>query len=127
MLVKSDANCSNNSPAGNQSSSTEDTFRIDSERLPLPEDHSESSLVLVAEPHGPGTTNHTRLRPKELPEEKNFVSLEKNATDLESRSAPQSLPGCSSTDITIRSNKVTLQRKKHTVIRGPQRKLEEDN
>ena len=119
--------CSNNSPAGNQSSSTEDTFRIDSERLPLPEDHSESSLVLVAEPHGPGTTNHTGLRPKELSEEKNSVSLEKNATDLESRSAPQNLPGCSSTDITIRSNKVTLQRKKHTVIRGPQRKLEEDN
>ena len=118
--------CSKNSPADNQSSSTEDTFRIDSERLRRPEDHSDPSLVLVAEPHGPGANNHTGLRPKELPEEKNSVSLEKNATDLESRSEPQRLPDSAATDVVRRSNKITLQRKKHSVIRGPQRKLEED-
>ncbi|SDN39276.1 hypothetical protein SAMN04489798_0184 [Pseudomonas arsenicoxydans] len=118
--------CSNNSPVGNQSSSTEDTFRIDSERLPLPEDHSEPSLVPVAEPHGPGTNNHTGLRTKELPEEKNSVSLEKNATGLESRSAPQRLPDSATTDVASRSSKITLQRKKHSVIRGPQGILEKD-
>ena len=118
--------CSNNSPAGNQSSSTEHTFRIDSERLPLPEGHSEPSLVLEAEPHGPGTNNHTGLRPTELPEENISVPLEKNSTGLESRSAPQRPPDSAATDVASRSNKITLQRKKHSVIRGPQGKLEED-
>lgn len=118
--------CSNNSPVGNQSSSTEHTLRIDSERLPLPEGHSEPSLELEAEPHGPGTNNHTGLRPTELPEEKNSVSLEKNSTGLESRSAPQRTPDSAATDVASRSNKITLQRKKHSVIRGPQGKLEED-
>ncbi len=118
--------CSNNSPAGNQSSSTEPTFRIDSERLPLPEGHSKPSLVLEAEPHGPGTNNHTGLRPTKLPEEKNSASLEKNSTGLESRSAPQRPPDGAATDVASRSNKITLQRKKHSVIRGPQGKLEED-
>lgn len=60
--------CSNNSPVGNQSSSTEDTFRIDSERL----------------------------------------------------------PDSAATDVASRANKITLQRKKHSVIRGPQGKLEKD-
>lgn len=118
--------CSQNSPAGNQSSSTDDTFRIDSERLPLPEDHSEPSFVLISTPHDPEMSDLAGLRPKKLSEEKISDSLEKDATDLESRSAPQSLPGCVSTDITMRSNKPTLQRKKHITIRGPQRTLEED-
>lgn len=118
--------CSNNSPVGNQSSSTEHTFRIESERLPLPEGHSEPSLVLEAEPHRPGTNNHTGLRPTGLPEEKNSVSLEKNSTSLESRSVPQRLPDSAATDVASRSNKITLQRKKHPVIRGPLGKLEED-
>lgn len=118
--------CSQNSPAGNQSSSTDDTFRIDSERLPLPKDHSEPSFVLIATPHDPAMSNHTGLRPKELPEEKNSVPLEKNATGLESRSAPEHLPDSAATDIASRSNKITLQRKKHSVIRSPQGKLEED-
>ena len=118
--------CSQKSPTENQSSSTEYTSRIDSERLPLPEDHLESTFVLVAAPHDPATNNLAGLRPKELPEEKNSVSLEKNATDLESRSEPQRLPDSAATDVARRSNKITLQRKKHSVIRGPQRKLEED-
>ncbi|MNO71740.1 hypothetical protein D3C76_626630 [compost metagenome] len=118
--------CSQHSPAGNQSSSTDDTFRVDSERLPLPEDPSERSPVLVAELHGPGTNNHTGLRPKELSEERRSVSLEKNSTGLESRSAPQRLPDSAATDLASRSNKITLQRKKHITIRGPQRKPEEE-
>ena len=119
--------CSQKSSADNQSSSTEDTFRIDSERLPLPEGHSKPSLVLEAEPHGPGTNNHTGLRPKELPEEKNSVSLEKNATDLESRSVLQSRPGSEAlTDISAGIKKIPLQIKKTTVLRVSQGKPEEN-
>lgn len=117
---------SNNSPVGNQSNSTEHEFRSDSERLPLPQDHSEPSPVLVAEPYGPGTNNHNGLRPMELSEEKISVSLEKNATGLESRSAPQRLPDNAVTDVASRSNKITLQRKKHSFIRAAQGKHEKD-
>lgn len=82
--------------------------------------------MLAAAPHDLALNNREELHQGEFPGEKTSGSLAPDETDLESRSAPQSLPGCASTDITIRSNKVTLQRKNHTVIRGPQRKLEED-
>lgn len=119
--------CSNNPPLGNQSSSTEHTFRIDPERLPPPEDHSEPSLVLVAAPHDPATNNLAGLRPKELPEEKNSVSLEKNANDLESRSVLQSRPGSEAlTDISAGIKKIPLQIKKTTVLRVSQGKPEEN-
>ena len=112
--------CSNNSPAGNQSSSTEDTFRIDSERLPLPEDHSESSLVLVAEPHGPGMNNHTGLRQETFPDENNPDSLIVDVLSPESSPAPQSLPSSEmTTDITIRHSKKNFQKKISTFIRIP--------
>ena len=119
--------CSQKSSTDNQSSSTEDTFRIDSERLPLPEDHLESTFVLVAAPHDPATNNLAGLRPKELPEEKNSVSLEKNANDLESRSVLQSRPGSEAlTDISAGIKKIPLQIKKTTVLRVSQGKPEEN-
>ena len=115
--------CSQKSPTENQSSSTEYTSRIDSERLPLPEDHLESTFVLVAAPHDPATNNLAGLRPKELPEEKNSVSLEKNANDLESRSVLQSRPGSEAlTDISAGIKKIPLQIKKTTVLRVSQGK-----
>lgn len=118
--------CSQKSSTDDQSSSTEYTFRIDSERLPLPEDHSEPTFMLGAAPHGLELNNREELHQGAFPRENTFGSLVPDAPYLESQLAPQSLPGCASTDITIRSNKVTLQRKKHTVIRGAQRKLEDD-
>lgn len=118
--------CSNNSPVGNQSSSTEHTLRIDSERLTLSEGHSESSFVLAADPHDSAMSNLADLYSKEIPEESNSGSLEKNTTNLESQSALQRLPVSAATDVASRSNKITLQRKKHSVIRGPLGKLEED-
>lgn len=119
--------CSQKSPTENQSSSTEYTSRIDSERLPLPEDHLESTFVLVAAPHYPATSNLAGLRPKELPEEKNSVSLEKNANDLESRSVLQSRPGSEAlTDISAGIKKIPLQIKKTTVLRVSQGKPEEN-
>ena len=119
--------CSQKSPTENQSSSTEYTSRIDSERLPLPEEHLESTFVLVAAPHDPATNNLAGLRPKELPEEKNSVSLEKNANDLESRSVLQSRPGSEAlTDISAGIKKIPLQIKKTTVLRVSQGKSEEN-
>lgn len=108
--------CSQNSPTDNQSSSTDDTFRIDSERLRWPEDHSKPSLVLTADPHDPAMSNLADLYPMEFPEESNSGS----------QSALQRLPISAATDVASSSNKITLQRKKHSVIRATQRKLEED-
>lgn len=119
--------CSQKSPTENQSSSTEYTSRIDSERLPLPEEHLESTFVLVAAPHDPATNNLAGLRPKELPEDKNSVSLEINANDLESRSVLQSRPGSEAlTDISAGIKKIPLQIKKTTVLRVSQGKPEEN-
>jgi hypothetical protein len=118
--------CSLKSSTNNQSSSTEHTFRIDSERLRRPEDHSEPSFVLVAAPHDPAVSNLADLCSKEFPEESNSDSLEKNTNNLESQSAPQRPPDSAATGITSRSTKITFQKKKHSVIRAPQSKVDED-
>ncbi|MFI7859477.1 hypothetical protein ACIF8Z_21240 [Pseudomonas promysalinigenes] len=112
--------CSQNSPTDNQSSSTDDTFRIDSERLPLQEGHSESSFVLAADPHDPAMNNLADLYPKEFPEDRNSGALKKNMTKLESQSALQRLPISAATASS--SNKITLQRKKHSITRPPPEK-----
>lgn len=119
--------CSQNSQADNQSSSTEHTFRIDSERLPLPEDHSELSLVLVAAPHDPAMNNLTGLDQDELPGEKNPAPLAQDAPNLESRSVPQSLPGSEApTDISTGPKKIPLQIKKSSVLKVSKGKPEEN-
>lgn len=115
--------CSQVSPTDNQSSSTDDTFRIDSERL-LQESHSNSSFVLAADPHDPAMNSLADLYPKEFPEDSNSGNLKKNMTNLESQSALQRLPVNATTASS--SNKMSLKRKKHSITRPPQRKLEED-
>lgn len=116
---------SQKSSTDNQSSSIEYRFRIDSERLPLPEDHSEPSVVLVAAPHDPAMSNLADLCPKEFSEEINSAPLEKNTTNLESQSALQRLPDSAATGVTSRSNKINFQKRK-PFIRAPQNKLKED-
>lgn len=119
--------CSQNSPAGNQASSTDDTLRIDSERQRRPEDHSEPSLVLVAEPHDLVLNNREELHQGEIPGEKTSGSLTPDAIDLESRSVRQSRPGSEAlTDISAGLKKIPLQIKKTTVLRVSQGKPEEN-
>ena len=119
--------CSQKSSADNQSSSTEDTFRIDSERLPLPEEPSEPSLVLVAAPHDPSMNNFAGLDQNKLPGEKNPVPLAQDAPNLESRSVPQSRPGSEAlTGISTGPKKIPLQIKRTTFLRVSQGKPEEN-
>lgn len=111
----------------NQSSSTDDTFRIDSERLPLPEDPSEPSLVLVAAPHDPSMNNSAGLDQDKLPGEKNPVPLAQDAPNLKSRSVPQSRPGSEAlTDISTGPKKIPLQKKRTTFLRVSQGKPEKN-
>ncbi|WP_282412915.1 hypothetical protein [Pseudomonas sp. PS01299] len=119
--------CSQKSSTDNQSSSTEDTFKIDSERLPLPEDPSEPSLVLAAAPHDPSMNHFAGLDQDELPGEKNPAPLAQDAPNLESRSVPQSRPGSEAlTDISTGLKKIPLQIKKTTALRVSQGKPEEN-
>lgn len=119
--------CSQKSSTDNQSSSTEDTFKIDLERLQLPEDTSEPSLVLVAAPHDPSMNHFAGPDQDELPGEKNPVPLAQDAPNLESRSVPQSRPGSEAlTDISTGLKKIPLQIKKTTVLRVSQGKPEEN-
>lgn len=119
--------CSQKSSTDNQSSSTEDTFRIDSERLPLSEDPSEPSLVLLAAPHDPSMNNFADLDQDKLPGEKNPVPLAQDAPNLEPRSVPQSRPSSEAlTDISTGPKKIPLQIKRTTFLRVSQGKPEEN-